>query len=166
MQIDRHIAVLEEFEQKYGEYLVARHNRGVEGSEWSRREWAERERNLRRLAPRADAAMAASGLDTWVDLPGVILDFEGWTGFSSFATEDKLQREILARLPSQIEGLKMRREEAEEASRKKGRRLRETFAWPRSRWGWLHDPNPWVLTIIGAVIAGLVVLALWAAITA
>jgi hypothetical protein len=166
MQIDRHIEVLERFEQRYGEYLVARHNRVGEGrSDWSSREWAERERELRMLAPRADAAMVASGLDPWADLPGMILNFEGWTGFSSFATEDKLQREILAQIPSQIEGLRMRREEAEEASRQKGRWLRKAFARPRSRWRWLHDPNPWALTIIGAVVAGLVVLAVWAAIT-
>lgn len=167
MQIDRHIEVLERFEQRYREYLVARQNAGVEGPlDWSPREWAERERELRTLAPRADAAMVASGLDSWADLPGMILDFEGWTGFSSFANEDKLQREILAQIPSQIEALKMRREEADEASRQKGRRLREAFARPESRWQWLHDPNPWALTIIGAVVAGLIVLAVWAAITA
>jgi hypothetical protein len=167
MQIDRHIGVLEEFEQKYGEYLVARHNRGMEGrSGWSSREWAERERELRTLAPRADAAMVASGLDYWADLPGMILNFDSWTGFSSLATEDKLQREILAQIPSQIEGLRMRREEAEEAGRQKRHRLRGAFAKRPSRWGWFHDPNPWALTIIGAVIAGLIVLAAWAAISA
>lgn len=166
MQIDRHIEVLERFEQRYGEYLVARHNRGVEGSsDWSPREWAERERELRLLAPRADAAMVASGLDPWADLPGMILNFDGWTGFSSFATEDKLQREILAHIPSQIGGLRMRREEAEEASRQKGRWLRKAFSRPQSRWRWLHDPNPWALTIIGAVVAGLVVLAVSLVIT-
>lgn len=167
MQIDRHIEVLERFEQRYGEYLVARHNRGAEGrSDWSSREWAERERELRTLAPRADAAMVASGLDPWADLPGMILNFEGWTGFSSFATEDKLQREILAQIPSQIEGLKMRREEAGERSRQKGRWLREAFARPRSRWRWLHDPNPWLLGFGVTVGGGLIVLIVWAIITA
>jgi hypothetical protein len=29
--------------------------------------------------------MVASGLDPWADLPGMILNFDGWTGFSSFA---------------------------------------------------------------------------------
>jgi hypothetical protein len=167
MQIDRHIEVLERFEQRYGEYLVARHNRGVEGSsDWSPREWAERERELRMLAPRADAAMVASGLDSWADLPGMILNFDGWTGFSSFATEDKLQREILAQIPSQIGGLRMRREEAEEAGRQKGRWLRKAFARPRSRWRWPHDPNPWLLGFSVTVGGGLLVLIAWAIITA
>lgn len=166
MQIDLHIEVLERFELRYGEFLVARQNLRVEGKHhWPRREWAERERELRTLAPRADAAMVASGLDPWADLPGMILSFENWS-FSSDATDDELQREILAHIPSQIEGLRMRREEAEEARRQWGRRLREAFARPRSRWRWLHDPNPWALTIIGAVVAGLIVLAVWAVITA
>ena len=168
MQIDRHIEALEDFEWKYRSYLAARSGaRALMPRDiWSPQEWAERERELRTLAPRADAAMVASGLDPWADLPGMILNFDGWTGFSSDATEDKLQREILEQIPSQIEGLRMRREEAEEASRQKGRRLREAFARPRSRWRWLHDPNPWILTIIGAVIAGLILLAVAAVISA
>jgi hypothetical protein len=149
-QIRKHIEVLAEFEQKYGEYLVARHNRGVEDhSDWSSREWAERERELRTLAPRADAAMVASGLDPWADLPGMILNFDDWTGFSSFATEGKLQREILAQIPSQIEGLRMRLEEVEVRSRwLKLPRLQ------RSGWGWVN--HPWTITIVGTVIAGII----------
>jgi len=62
-EIDQHIALLEEFEQKYGEFLVAEHNRRVESrSDWSSRQWAERVREIRRLAPRADAAIDASGV--------------------------------------------------------------------------------------------------------
>jgi hypothetical protein len=150
-QIRKHIEVLAEFEQKYGEYFVARHNRGVEEhySDWSSREWAERERELRTLAPRADAAMVASGLDPWADLPGMILNFDGWTGFSSFATEDNLQREILAQIPSQIEGLRMRLEEVEAESRRlKLPKLQ------RSDWGWVN--HPWTITIVGTVIAGII----------
>jgi hypothetical protein len=108
--------------------------------------------------------MVASGLDGWTDLPGVILSFDEWTGFSVKAAYNKLQHEILAYIPSQVEALKMRREEAEDANRRKGRGLREAFTRPRSRWDWLHDPNPWLLTIVGAVIASLIVAATIAAI--
>jgi hypothetical protein len=39
LQIDRHIAVLEEFEQRYGEYLGARRLRGTQRDPgWSERE--------------------------------------------------------------------------------------------------------------------------------
>jgi transcriptional regulator with XRE-family HTH domain len=179
MQIDRYIEVLEDFERKYHEYLAARsQTRALMARNiWEPREWAERERRLRTLAPRAEAAMEASGLGGYEkhwpqalgggvmsdDLSDLIFDFHDG-GFSVDATDDEMQWSILRRIPSQIEGLRIRREEAEEASREKGRRLREAFARPRSRW--LHDPNPWALAFVTIVIGGLIVLAVWAAITA
>jgi hypothetical protein len=153
MQIKRHIEVLENFEQRYGEFLVARRNKAeIPEVQWPNKEWAERERELRMLAPRADAAMEASGEGSWPDFSGTILAFTDWTGFASDATEDKLQWEILSQIPSQIGGLHMRLEEAEEAKRKKGRRLLSAVSRHRPRWGWLRDPNPWLLYIGGGVV--------------
>jgi hypothetical protein len=180
MQIKRHVEVLELFEQRYGEYLVARNDRGVEGrSDWSSREWAERERELRMLAPRADAAIDASGVGGlalhWPmalgggvkadDLASLIFEVQD-TGFGVETVDDELQQAILERIPSQIAGLEMRLEEAEEASREKGRKLRKALAWPSSRWTWLHDPNPWVLYIVGGVVAFVIGAAIWAVISA
>jgi hypothetical protein len=113
-QIRRHIEVLSDFEQKYGEYLVAHHNRQIEGrSDWSSRQWAERERELRRLAPRAEAAIEASGVEGHAELSSLILEFKDWVGFTVDARDDDLQREILRLIPSQLAGLEMKLEEAE-----------------------------------------------------
>lgn len=73
-----------------------------------------------------------------------------------------MQQDILAKVPSQIEGLRMRLEEAEASNREKGRRLRQAFADGTPVWmRWLHEPNQWVLIIVGTtvatIIAGLVV---------
>ena len=154
MQIKRHIEVLEEFEQKYTEYLVARQHRQIEDrSEWSSGEWAERERELRVLAPRAEAAIGASGVEGYADLPSVILAFKDWVGFTVDARDDDLQREILRLIPSQMTGLQMRLEEAEEASREKGRGLRKAFADHQPHWKrWLREPNPWALVFAAAVL--------------
>ena len=168
MRIKLHIEVLEDFEEKYGAFLVARRNREeIPEVQWSNKEWAKRERELRMLAPRAEAAIVASGVEGYADLSSVILAFKDWVGFTADARDDDLQWEILNLLPSQIGGLRMRLEEAEEASREKGRRLRAAFADRRPRWRRLvDDPNPWVLGFVVAVAAGLVILAIWAAITA
>lgn len=166
MQIKRHIEVLDDFEQKYGEYLVARHNRELEGrSDWSSREWAERERQLRMLAPRAEAAIEASGVEGYAELSSLILGFKDWVGFSVDARDDDVQREILRLIPSQLAGLYMRLEEAEAASREKGGRLRNALTRPIPNWNWLHRPNPWVLLIVGTTIATVFGLAIWAAIS-
>jgi hypothetical protein len=128
-QIRRHIEVLSDFEQKYDEFLIARHNRReIPEVQWSNKEWAARERELRMLAPRADAAMEASGVGTLAlhyppalgaglkadDLPSLIFDFKDFAGFSVDAIDDEFQQAILERIPSQIAGLDMRLEEAKE----------------------------------------------------
>ena len=169
-QIDRHIAVLEEFEQKYGEFLVAEHNRRLEGrSDWSSRQWAERHRELRRLAPRADAAIDASGVGGlavyWPpalggalkadDLASMIFEVRDG-GFGVEEHDEEMRTAILNRLPTQIEGLKMRREEAAEPKRpRKPQRDRST---------WWHEPNPWALVIVGGVVAAVLAALIVAAI--
>jgi hypothetical protein len=46
----KHLEVLAVFGRKYGEYLMARRKREIEGqSDWSPHEWAEREWELRTL---------------------------------------------------------------------------------------------------------------------
>jgi hypothetical protein len=161
-QIDRHIAVLEEFEHKYGEFLVARHDAGMGHEDrWSRAERARRERELRALAVRADDAMLASGLGNWVithppamgggikstDLASAIFDFQD----EFMGAGDRIQQQILARIPSQIEGLKMRREEAAEPKRPKKPR-----APKRQGASWWHEPNPWLLVVGGGVLAAVI----------
>lgn len=123
-QIQKHIAALTEFGQKYGEYLVARQNRELEReSDRSRREWAEREHELRTLAPRAEAAIEASGVEGYAEMSSVILAFNDWPGFSVDARDDDLQREILRLIPSQLTGLQMRLEEANEGKGKSKHKL-------------------------------------------
>jgi hypothetical protein len=160
-QIDRHIEVLEEFERLYSEFLVERRNRRTTGEQtWSSREWAERERRLRALAPRAEVAMEASGLGAWQktfplalgggvmsdDLSTLIFDFE-CGGFSVESTDDEMQWDILTRLPSQIEGLKMQREAAEALDREGGGSGR---AGRIPHWAWLS--NVWVVTVVGGIV--------------
>jgi len=114
-QVRRHIEVLSDFEEKYGKYLVAHYSRQLEGrSDWSSRQWAERERKLRMLAPRAEAAIDASGVEGYAEMSSVILAFKDWVGFSVDARDDDLQREILRLIPSQIAGLHMQLEQAKE----------------------------------------------------
>lgn len=168
-QIKRHIASLTDFEQKYDEFLVAEHNRRVEGrSDWSSRQWAERVREIRRLAPRADAAIDASGVGGlavhWPpalgggvkadDLASMIFEVRP-SAFGDEQPDHDLRQAILDRLPTQIEGLQMRLEEAEAKSRRSIRLPRS----PRLRWGWIN--HPWTITIVGgivaAVVAGLIV---------
>lgn len=170
-QIDKHISILEEFEQKYGEFLVAENDRRVEGmSAWSSRQWSERVRELRRLAPRADAAIDTSGVGGlavyWPPALGGGLKADDLTSLifevrpSAFGTEEpdhELRQQILDRLPGQIEGLKMRREETDEPKRRKKVRP--------DRSAWWHEPNPWVLgisvglfvTIVGGIAVALIV---------
>ncbi len=137
-QIRRHIEVLSDFEQKYDEFLIARHNRReIPEVQWSNKEWAERERELRMLAPRAAAAMEASGVGTLAlhyplalggglkadDLPSLIFDFKDFAGFSADALDDEFQQAIQKRIPSQIAGLHMRLEEAKNREAKPNLKL-------------------------------------------
>lgn len=168
-QIRKHIAVLEDFEQKYGEFIVAEHDRRVESrSDWSSRQWAERLREIRSLAPRADAAIDASGVGGlavhWPpalggglkadDLASMIFEVRP-SAFGDEQPDHELRQAIMDRLPTQIEGLKMRLEEIEAQPD----RSISFPGWPKLRWGWIN--HPWTITVVGgivaAVIAGLIV---------
>lgn len=111
---------------------MARHGRQSEGKQyWSSREWARRERELRLLAPRADAAIDASGVSGLAlygppaigepliadDLASMIFHVED-RGFGVETRDDGLMRAILDRLPTQIAGLEIRLEEAKEREAK------------------------------------------------
>lgn len=114
---------LSEFGRRYSEYLLARRDREMKGhSDWSTRDWSRREFELRELAPRAEAAIAASGVEGHAELSSLILDFKDWVGFSVDVRDDDLQMEILRLIPSQLTGLKMRLEEAEAHPAKRRRR--------------------------------------------
>ena len=162
----QHIAALAEFEQKYGEFLVARQNRRVEGQHsWTNRAWFERKRELQMLAPRVEAAMEASGRGSWQkmwpmalgggvmsdDLSTLIIDFQD-PGFNFESTGEEMQWEILEGIPSQIAGLEMR--------------LRGEWAEPEAR---ETDRSPWwrehliflILTIIGTVAGGAILIAIF-----
>lgn len=169
-QIRRHIAALTEFEQKYSEYLAADRERRAKGSlHYSAREWRERDREIRKLAPRADAAIEASGVGGLAlygppavgspfiadDLASLIFYVKP-SVFGDEAPDDALRQDVADRLPTQIAGLEMRLEEAEAREGSRGGRLLGVGAGIRPGWGWLHDPNPWVLTIGGAVVAGVI----------
>lgn len=103
--LEDHIKTLEEFETLYGEFLVERRNRR---RDWSGEEWARRERELKELAPQAEAAMRAAGERRWdegpvrIDLPARILRFvDGGDGI-----DDAAQWRILEGLPTNIGALK------------------------------------------------------------
>jgi hypothetical protein len=162
-QLRRHIEILSEFEQKYDEFLIARHNRReIPEVQWSNEEWAARERELRMLAPRADAAMEASGVGALAlyyppalggrlkadDLPSLIFDFKDFAGFSVDATDDEFQQAILDRIPSQLAGLGMKLEEAESAPQKVAAPVASMKA-PR-RWAWLN--HPWTVAVGSGII--------------
>jgi hypothetical protein len=67
--LEDHIATLDNFETRYGEFLVERRNRD---HRWSREECAQRERELKKLTPQAEVAMVAAGArrGTTVDRTG------------------------------------------------------------------------------------------------
>lgn len=99
------IKTLEEFEARYREFLVER--RSCE-RDWSGEEWARRERELKELAPQAEAAMRAAGEKRWdegpvrIDLPARLLRFvDGGDGI-----DDTQQWRILEKLPTNIGALK------------------------------------------------------------
>jgi hypothetical protein len=103
--LEDHIRTLEEFEALYGEFLVERRNRE---RDWSGEEWARRERELKELAPQAEAAMAAAGERRWdegpvrIDLPARLLRFVD----EGDGTDDTEQWRILDKLPTNIGALK------------------------------------------------------------
>jgi hypothetical protein len=162
-QIERHVAVLEDFEQKYSEYLTARHNAVMgDGDRWSRAEWAQRERELAALATRADAAMRASGMGGWVithppamgggvkstDLPSQVFDFQN----EFMGPGDQIQQQILARIPSQIEGLRMRHEEAAAPKVKRKRHgITGRVRWIPPVIGFIVDLVTFVVLVVAAL---------------
>lgn len=175
-QIRKHIAALTEFEQKYTEYLAADRESRAKGSlHYSDREWRERDREIRKLAPRADAAIEASGVGGLAlygppavgspfiadDLASLIFHVKP-SVFGDEAPDDDLRQNIADRLPTQIAGLEMRLEEASMPNRRK-KPNSEGRAWS---WSWWHEPNPWVLGVGVTVLGGLIVLTVWALITA
>ena len=171
--LEDHIKTLEEFETLYGEFLVERRNRE---RDWSGEEWARRERELKELAPQAEAAMSAAGERRWdegpvrIDLPARILRFVD----AGDGIDDAAQWRILEGLPTNIGALKGKLRRAPDMGLKDWDAEAPPApvpapapAEPRLETvSWWREPNPWVLTIIGAVIAGLIVLAAWAAISA
>jgi hypothetical protein len=129
-RIRKHIAILEEFEQLFGEWVVGLHNEQMpdESPAWSTKERAERERKLRELAAPAERAMQVSGVGVlalgWPpamrrpgvmvgDLPGLMF-YEGPS--LAYESSDGLdvQRMVLKRIPTQLAGLKLKLEEAED----------------------------------------------------
>lgn len=163
-QIRKHIATLLEFEQKYAEYLAADRESRMKGSlHYSDREWRERDREIRKLAPRADAAIDASGVGGLAlygppavgspfiadDLASLIFHVKP-SVFGDEASDDDLRQNIADRLPTQIAGLEMRLEEAEAKS---GGSLRLPGR-PTFTWGWIN--HPWTISIVGGTVAGVI----------
>jgi hypothetical protein len=106
--IEDQISTLERFEVLYGEFLVERRNRD---HGWSGAEWARRERELKELAPQAEAAMVAAGTARrWdegpvrIDLPNRILRFVD----RGDGIDDDEQWRIHDELPTHIGALKGR----------------------------------------------------------
>lgn len=182
-QIRKHIEVLTDFEQKYGEFITAVHNEQLTGEKrWSAKEFAERKRAIQMAAARADKAMKASGVGQWAlthppaiggglksaDLPSQVFDFQSF-GYSDDDDGLSFQRSILERIPSQIAGLEMKLEEAEAAPVKATKPAKRAgTATPQQewevtpdkprRWAWLN--SPWVVgigcAVIGVVVGGLI----------
>lgn len=172
--LETHIATLEKFETLYGEFLVERRNRD---HGWSGEEWARAERELKELAPQAEAAMVAAGARRWdegpvrIDLPSRILRFvdEG-----DDVTDDTEQWRILNELPTHIGALKGKLKRAPDMGLKDW----DSDAPPprapgpartephHEKTSWWHDPNPWVLGIVVAVVGGVAAALIVAAILA
>lgn len=174
--LEDHIATLDHFETRYGEFLVERRNRD---HDWSGEERARRERELKELAPQAEAAMVAAGARRWdegpvrIDLPTRILRFVD----EGDGIDDAEQWRILEELPTHIGALKGKLKrvpstpdmglvdwdaeaEKREAEALPHRAPAPAAPRPAGR-SWWHEPNPWVLGIGGglvvAVVGGVVV---------
>jgi hypothetical protein len=160
-RIRRHIAVLEEFEQAYGEYLVERRS---PDHGWSGEERARRERALKELAPQAEAAMVAAGARRWdegparINLPARILRFVD----EGDGIDDTAQWQILEEIPTHIGALKGKLGEAPEM----GLKDFNTDVAPSApaRVEPLPAKNPWwrehlaslVVGVLGPVASGLI----------
>lgn len=171
--LEVHIKTLEEFEALYGEFLVERRSRE---RDWSGEEWARRERELKELAPQAEAAMRAAGEKRWdegpvrIDLPARILRFVD----EGDGIDDTKQWLILEGLPTNIGTLKGKLRRAPDMGLKDW----DTDAPPTpvpapapaeatpAGASWWREPNPWLLGFGVTVGGGLVVLVVWAIITA
>lgn len=127
-QIRRHIAALSSFETTYREFVDALERyRGDGEKTWSEDEYEARRRQILKDAVRAQKAMEASGVGTVAlrypnryeegSFPALVFHFSGRRPGLS------LQRRILDMIPSQIAGLEVRLEEAEEAEEEAGLRL-------------------------------------------
>lgn len=176
--LEDHIATLDDFETRYSEFLLERRNRD---HDWSGEEWARRERELKELAPQAEAAMVAAGARRWdegpvrIELPTRILRFVD----EGDGVNDTEQWQILEELPTHIGALKgklkrapsvpdmgLRHWDAEterrDAEALSTRAPAPVAPQPVGR-SWWREPNPWVLYIVGGlftVIVGGIVVAL------
>jgi hypothetical protein len=169
--LEHHIETLDHFETRYGEFLVERRNRD---HDWSGEEWARRERELKELAPQAEAAMNAAGARRWdegpvrLELPERILRFldEG------DGIDDTEQWRILEELPTHIGALKgmlKRASNVPDAGPTDGDAEREERAAealssgasepatprPAGR-SWWPEPKQLVLTLFSVVLAAIV----------
>jgi hypothetical protein len=170
--LEDHIKTLEEFETLYGEFLVERRNRE---RNWSGEERARRERELKELAPQAEAAMAAAGERRWdegpvrIDLPARIFRFVD----EGDGIDDAQQWRILEGLPTNIGALKGKLRRVPDMGLKDWDAeappapvLAPAPAEPQSeKASWWRDPNPWVLglgvglfvTVVGGLIVALII---------
>lgn len=168
--LEDHIKTLEEFETLYGEFLVER--RDLE-RKWSGEERARRERELKELAPQAEAAMAAAGQRRWdegpvrIDLAALIFRFVD----EGDGIDDAEQWRILEGLPTNIGALKGKLRRAPDMGLKDWDAeappaLVPAPAEPQpEKASWRRNPNPWVLglgvglfvTVVGGLIVALIV---------
>lgn len=166
-QIDRHIAVLEDFERTYREYLAER-RRPDHG--WSVEEWARRERSLKELAPQAETAMVAAGARRWdegpvrIDLPARILRFVN----EGDGIDDTKQWDILEEMPTHIGSLKGKRPFVPD----RGLRTSDTEVPPtpvrvepapvpaKAPW-WREHLIVLIVTVIGTVAGGAILVAIF-----
>lgn len=149
-RIRKHLAVLDEFEQLFGEWVTGLHNERIddEAPAGSNQERAKRERELRELAVPAERAMKASGVGMlalgWPpalgragvmvgDLPGLMF-YDGPS--LAYESPDGLdvQRKVMDRIPNQLAGLRIKLEEAEEAQQEASmRQFGEVFEESREQ---------------------------------
>lgn len=164
-QIDRHIAVLEDFERTYGEYLVERRS---PDHGWSAEEWARRERSLKELAPQAEAAMVAAGAKRWdegpvrIDLPARILRFVD----EGDGIDDTKQWDILEEMPTHIGSLKGKRRFVPDMGLKTfdtevpPTPARVAPAPAKAPW-WREHLAVLIVTVIGTVAGGAILVAIF-----
>jgi hypothetical protein len=164
-QINRHIAVLEEFEQAYGEFLVERRS---PDHGWSGEERARRERALKELAPQAEAAMVAAGAKRWdegpvrINLPARILRFVD----EGDGVDDTEQWQILEEIPTHIGALKGKLPEVPDMGLKDfdteapPTSVRVEPAPTKAPW-WREHLAVLIVTVIGTVAGGAILIAIF-----